>query len=154
MLSIDEAIAHAREVAEEQRKDNGNCEYKAEYGCKGCADYYSKPCIECAEEHEHLAEWLEELKALKNGLNIKCDSLNEALEKGKKIEAAGFIAINPCTLINGGGKLTWEDYIDMDLAILKKCNCIYMLNGWQNSRGACIEKEYADRHGIPEVRFK
>ena len=85
MLSIDEAIAHAREVAEEQRKDNGNCEYKAEYGCKGCADYYSKPCIECAEEHEHLAEWLEELKALKNGLNITCDSLNEALEKGKKI---------------------------------------------------------------------
>ena len=32
-----------------------------------------------------LAEWLEELKALKNGLNIKCDSLNEALDKGKKI---------------------------------------------------------------------
>ena len=63
MLSIDETIAHAREVAEEQRKDNGKCEYKAEYGCKGCADYYSKPCIECAEEHEQLAEWLEELKA-------------------------------------------------------------------------------------------
>ena len=35
--------------------------------------------------HEQLAEWFEELKALKNGLNIKCDSLNEALEKGKKI---------------------------------------------------------------------
>ena len=63
MLSIDEAISHAREVAEKQRKDNDNCEYKAEYGCKGCADYYSKPCIECAEEHEQLAEWLEELKA-------------------------------------------------------------------------------------------
>ena len=41
ILSIDEAIAHAREVAEKQRKDNDNCEYKAEYGCKGCADYYS-----------------------------------------------------------------------------------------------------------------
>ena len=62
-MSIDEAIAHAREVAEKQRKDNDNCEYKAEYGCKECADYYSKPCIECAEEHEQLAEWLEELKA-------------------------------------------------------------------------------------------
>lgn len=34
---------------------------------------------------EQIAEWLEELKALKNGLNIKCDKLNEALEKGKKI---------------------------------------------------------------------
>ena len=84
-MTIDEAITHAREVANEQRKDNDNCEYKAEYGCKGCADYYSKPCIECSEEHEQLAEWLEELKALKNGLNIKCDNLNEALEKGKKI---------------------------------------------------------------------
>ena len=63
MLSIDEAISHAREVAEKQRKDNDNCEYTAEYGGKGCADYYSKPCIECAEEHEQLAEWLEELKA-------------------------------------------------------------------------------------------
>lgn len=62
-MTIDEAITHAREVANEQRKDNDNCEYKAEYGCKGCADYYSKPCIECTEEHEQLAEWFEELKA-------------------------------------------------------------------------------------------
>ena len=62
-LTIDETIAHAREVSEEQRKDNKNCKYKSEYGCKGCADYYSKPCIECAEEHEQLAEWLEELKS-------------------------------------------------------------------------------------------
>ena len=66
MTSIDEAIAHEREVAEEQRKDNENCKYKSEYGCKGCADYYSKPCIECAEEHEQLAEWLEELKEIKS----------------------------------------------------------------------------------------
>lgn len=62
-MSIDEAIAHAREVAEKQRKDNDNCKYKSQYGYKGCADYYSKPCIECAEEHEQLVEWLEELKA-------------------------------------------------------------------------------------------
>ena len=74
-------------------------------------------------------------------------------EAEQKIEAAGFIAINPYTLINGGGKLTWEDYIDMDLAILKKCNCIYMLNGWQNSRGATLEKEFAERHNIPEIVF-
>ena len=74
-------------------------------------------------------------------------------EAEQKIEAAGFIAINPYTLINGSGKLTWEDYIDMDLAILKKCNCIYMLNGWQNSRGATLEKAFAKRHNIPELVF-
>ena len=79
MTSIDEAIAHEREVAEEQRKDNENCKYKAEYGCKGCADYYSKPCIECAEEHEQLAEWLEELKAYKENQHR---SLRHMYEKG------------------------------------------------------------------------
>ena len=74
-MTIDEAIAHAREVAEMQRKDNDNCKYKSQYGCKDCADYYSKPCIECAEEHEQLAEWLEELKDYrdKNKMVIRVD---------------------------------------------------------------------------------
>ena len=77
-MTIDEAIAHEREVAEEQRKDNENCKYKSEYGCKGCADYYSKPCIECAEEHEQLAEWLEELKDYrdKNKMVVRIDCAN------------------------------------------------------------------------------
>ena len=65
-MTLDEAIERERRKAEEQRIDNENCEYKAEYGCKGCADYYSKPCIECAEEQEQLVEWLEELKCYKN----------------------------------------------------------------------------------------
>lgn len=87
MLSIDEAIAHAREVAEEQRKDNGKCEYKAEYGCKGCADYYSKPCIECAEEHEQLAEWLELLKWYQQGME---DIPSESLVLPKDVYHAGY----------------------------------------------------------------
>ena len=44
MLSIDEAITHAREVASRKFDDRVHC-------------------ISCAEEHEQLAEWLEELKA-------------------------------------------------------------------------------------------
>lgn len=43
MLSIDEAIKHAREVASRKFDDRVHC-------------------IRCAEEHEQLAEWLEELK--------------------------------------------------------------------------------------------
>ena len=65
-MTIDEKIAKEKANAEKLRKDNENCKYKSEYGCKGCADYYSKPCIECAEEHEQLAEWLEELKCYRN----------------------------------------------------------------------------------------
>ena len=43
-MTIDEAIAHAREVASRKFDDRVHC-------------------IKCAEEHEQLAEWLEELKS-------------------------------------------------------------------------------------------
>ena len=52
-MTIDEAIIHAREVAEEQRKA---CDL---------AWVWDNPdnIKKCAEEHEQLAEWLEELKS-------------------------------------------------------------------------------------------
>lgn len=60
MLSIDEAIAHAREVAE-------TCEDEASK--YDMSDSYERQVAyqegKCAEEHEQLAEWLEELKALR-----------------------------------------------------------------------------------------
>ena len=69
-MSIDEAIERCETLA-----------------TKGHIIFSRDPDIaeECNEKYKQLAEWLEELKALKNGLKIKCDNLNEALEKGKKI---------------------------------------------------------------------
>ena len=56
-MTIDEAIAHAREVADEQRES-----------CNLAWVWDNQENIKkCAEEHEQLAEWLEELKALKDG---------------------------------------------------------------------------------------
>ena len=55
-MTIDEAIAHAREVATEQKRRSGACVIN-DNEC----DKFSA-CIKCAEEHEQLAEWLEELK--------------------------------------------------------------------------------------------
>jgi hypothetical protein len=55
-MTIDEAIKHCEEVAEEQ-------ENKAKV-LNG--DFYQSrrnDCLECAEEHRQLAEWLKELKA-------------------------------------------------------------------------------------------
>lgn len=58
-MELNEAIAHCEEKAKELRKE---------------ADYYRKPsltfdqegkekdCLECAHEHEQLADWLRELK--------------------------------------------------------------------------------------------
>jgi hypothetical protein len=52
-MELDEAIAHAREVAEEKRND-----YE-----RACAlNVPSEGFCECAAEHEQLAEWLTELQ--------------------------------------------------------------------------------------------
>ena len=64
MLSIDEAIAHAREEAKEIREniiDGNNLEPYESY-CNAMTG-------RCAEEHEQIAEWLEELKSSRQELN-------------------------------------------------------------------------------------
>ena len=55
-MTIDEAIAHAREVAEKNR----NFDVIPEKVMATSTFKYN--CLKCAEEHEQLAEWLEELK--------------------------------------------------------------------------------------------
>ena len=58
-MTFEEAIAHAREVANTQRGKSGICLQNG-LECEHFSD-----CLKCAEEHEQLAEWLEELKALR-----------------------------------------------------------------------------------------
>ena len=63
-MSIDEAIAHAREVAEKNYKQGFLCHANPN-------DDKLDGCIKCAKEHEQLAEWLEELKELRE--KAECD---------------------------------------------------------------------------------
>lgn len=56
MMSLDEAIKHAEEVAEENQAIVDSCDYYGENMAK---------CEKCAEEHRQLAEWLKELKELR-----------------------------------------------------------------------------------------
>ena len=65
-MTIDEAIAHAREVASEQKRRSGICVQN-----NSECDKFSA-CLKCSEEHEQLAEWLEELKAIKDNCDGKC----------------------------------------------------------------------------------
>ena len=53
MLSIDEAIAKHRKIAETQKTLYDACTLKE----------HNSHLLQCAEEHEQLAGWLEELKA-------------------------------------------------------------------------------------------
>ena len=57
-MTLDEAILHAREKAREKMLEYENHYDKDEH-------YYPRQCKRCAEEHEQLAEWLEELKFIR-----------------------------------------------------------------------------------------
>ena len=63
-MTLDEAIAHAREVAKEQKSKYDKCQTRLSYNCAMC--FHNPKCDEDAEEHEQLAEWLKELKAYKS----------------------------------------------------------------------------------------
>ena len=74
MLSIDEAIARERQLAKEQRGHIGTLDKE-----------YSKKCEVYAEEHEQLAEWLEELKNYRDKnkmvVRIDCENMDSIKDK-------------------------------------------------------------------------
>lgn len=60
-LTLDEAIKHAKEVADMNYND------AEKFDSNDSVENYMKTnCMECAEQHEQLAEWLEELKSYKD----------------------------------------------------------------------------------------
>ena len=62
-MTIDEAIAHAREVETIHRNNN-----KLNETLGANSPYYNTDCLKCAEEHEQIAEWLELLKWYQQGM--------------------------------------------------------------------------------------
>ena len=55
-----------------------------------------------------------------------------------------YIVINPAKVNAQLPKETvWEEYMKMSMCMLKMCNAIYMLKGWEDSKGAGLEYEFA-----------
>ena len=87
-LTIDEAIEHAKEVAQEKYNEGFLCHANPN-------DENLDGCIKCAKEHEQLAEWLEELKEYKRleeqGLLLKlpCKVGDTVYYISEKIEKQG-----------------------------------------------------------------
>ena len=87
-MTIDEAIAHAREVSSRKFDDRIHC-------------------IRCSEFHEQLAEWLEELKGYQDKnkmvVHIECknmDSIKDKIDElSKHAENQYNKAIDDCLLL-------------------------------------------------------
>lgn len=63
------------------------------------------------------------------------------------LRASGFDAVNPVD-INPDPATPWRECMNNDIIELVKCDAIYMLVGWQNSKGASLEHHIAVELGL------
>lgn len=96
-MTIKEAITHARDVAERNRKQYKNCPADRR-------DIEHQTCEMCAEQHEQLAEWLEELQQYLSVGTV--EELQDARErqrpkKYKKIYPCKSVTYYQCPCCNG-----------------------------------------------------
>ena len=68
-------------------------------------------------------------------------------EIAEKALSKYYIVINP-SKVNAQLPIetTWEEYMKMSMTMLRMCNAIYMLKGWEDSKGANFEYEFAKSH--------
>ena len=81
-MTIDEAIAHAMEVAERQEylstQDHGYCEEKRNVKAR-------EKCAKCAADHRQLAEWFKELKDLREENKVLMQECYRLIYEKKKL---------------------------------------------------------------------
>ena len=69
----------------------------------------------------------------------------EAFDRAEQeLKAAGHTVLNPAALPEG---LPREAYMPMNMSLINAADAVYMLRSWPASRGACIEKDYAEYQG-------
>lgn len=89
-MTLDEAIKHCLEVAEQNETQADKIGRQL---IGSAMDKYATDCRECAADHKQLAEWLTELKDLREEnkvLTSECDRLIK--EKGKLLKKSEQIA--------------------------------------------------------------
>lgn len=63
------------------------------------------------------------------------------------LELNGFVAVSPMDFVHP--EATWEEAMKISLNLLIQSDMIWMLPGWQDSKGATLEREIAMKTGIP-----
>jgi len=72
------------------------------------------------------------------------DYMDRFAKAEKALRAKGWEVVNPAKECAEMPKnLPWEEYMKHDVRLLAGCDAIYMLDGWRQSRGACLERELA-----------
>lgn len=139
-MTLDEAIAHCLEVAEQNESSAityKNCkEIKANMYEKLTAEKAENDCRECATDHRQLAEWLKELKDLREENKVlmqECDRLIK--EKGELLsKVSGGDVLRICQL---------EEKLEKAKRLLKAAveDMRWVNENTQDSDGTCVMRK-------------
>ena len=72
----------------------------------------------------------------------------------KCLRCEGLEVVNPVEVQISKPSPEWADYLKADIRELVTCDEMRTLEGWEKSRGACLEVDIARRLGIPIRKFK
>lgn len=77
-------------------------------------------------------------------INGTTDFMERFARAEEKLKSEGYAVLNP-TYANSymPEDTTWEECMKVSITLLSMADAIYMLNGWEDSKGACFEYEYA-----------
>ena len=64
------------------------------------------------------------------------------------LQSKGHKVVTPFDVTCPREEYTWEDYMKLDIGEMLTCDAVYLLNGWEESKGAKIEKRLAEEVGL------
>ena len=93
------------------------------------------------------------MKVYISGAITNVPNYKELFAKAKQeLESAniGIECVDPSCLHEG---MTYKQYIDITLEMLKSCDAIFILENWRDSKGVSLELAYARTVGL-EIYFQ
>jgi len=68
----------------------------------------------------------------------------------KEVSELGLVPVSPVDLPHNHER-TWISYMKEDLTAFLTCDCIYLLENWESSKGAVIEFHLAVQLGLETI---
>ena len=59
------------------------------------------------------------------------------------LESKGHLVMSPHVLPLG---FDWEDYLEISIEMMMACDAVYVLKGWEESKGTKLEIEMAEKY--------
>ena len=127
-----------------------------EWSCKGLSELgFGTASSVSIQKDEEWNKHTKEKSVFISGPITGVPDYKEKFDKAEKLLSFfGYKVVNPTKIIDPLGDIfTYDQMLELDVKILTMCDCIYQLEGWENSKGANIEFEAAQEYNVHKLSF-